>query len=261
MMILITDIIKKIKQDIWANIDEIIPEESLKDFVTDGKFIRSTLAILYIKSQNVEITEDIYKILEAGEIIHNASLLHDDVLDDALIRRNKTAIAKKYNSKISILAGDYLISKAIEMLLEISDTNILISFKNCTEKMSVAEVRQYFLRGQIPTEDEYLEICKDKTALLFATMLKSCAQKLSLDIDTAVEFGTLFGTCFQIKNDLEKISAEADKNNEIYTAKDVFGIEKTTDLLDNYREEMSKIINIFPENIYKKELKDLVDSI
>lgn len=254
-------IINKIKQNISTNIEEIIPNESLKDFVTDGKFIRSTLAILYLKSQDCEITEDICKILEAGELIHNASLLHDDVLDDAEIRRNKATIAKKYNQKISILTGDYLISKAIEKLLEINDTKIIASFKNCTEKMSVAEIRQYFLRGNLPQKEEYLKICEDKTAKLFETILKSCASKASLNINSASDFGKLFGIYFQIKNDLEKTSAEIDKNNKILTALDIFGIEKTTNLLDNYKEEMSKIIDTFPENIYKKELKDLIDSI
>jgi geranylgeranyl pyrophosphate synthase len=260
-MISIINNIQKIKQKLSANIEEIIPEESLKEFVTSGKFIRSTLSILYLKSQNYEITNEICRILEAGELLHSASLLHDDVIDNAEIRRNKTTIAKKFDSKISILAGDYLISKAIEKLLEINDNKILENFRNCTEKMSTAEVKQFFLRGQIATSEEYIEICKDKTARLFATILESCAIKTSMNIDSARNFGQLFGIYFQIKNDLEKSSAEIDKNNKIYTATDIFGIEKTTNLLDNYKEEMSNIIDTFPENVYKKELKDLIDSI
>jgi geranylgeranyl pyrophosphate synthase len=254
-------IINKIKQNISVNIEEIIPDNSLKEFITDGKFIRSRLAVLYLKAQNIEITKEIYRILEAGELIHNASLLHDDVLDNASKRRNKTTIAKKYDPKISILAGDYLISKAIEKLLEINQTEVLTSFKNCTEKMSIAEVKQYFLRGKLPSKEEYLKICEEKTAKLFATILENCSLNTSLNKNIAKSFGTTFGMFFQIKNDLEKVSAKIDKNNKIYTAIDIFGIEKTNDLLDNYKEEMSNIIERFEENIYKKELKDLINSI
>ena len=260
-MISIINNIKKIKQNISANIEEIIPDESLKEFITGGKFIRSRLTLLYLKSQNCKISEDIYRILEVGELIHSASLLHDDVIDGAKNRRNKTTIANKYSSKVSILAGDYLISKAIEKLLELNDNKILEIFRGCTEKMSTAEVKQFFLRGQIPASEDYIEICKDKTAMLFAAILESCAIKTFLNVDSARNFGLLFVIYFQIKNDLEKNSAEVDKNNKIYTAVDIFGIEKTTNLLDNYKEEMSEIVNTFPETVYKKELKDLIDSI
>ena len=261
MMVLVTDIIKRIKQEIVINIEDIVPEGFLKDFITGGKFIRSTLVVLYLKTHNCEITEDVYKILEAGELIHSASLLHDDVLDDADNRRSKTTIAKKYSSKISILLGDYLISKAIEKLLEINDTTILFTFKNCTERMAVAEVKQFFLRGQLPTEEEYIRICEEKTAILFATILTSAVSKTSLDEQLARNFANLFGIYFQIKNDLSESSEEQDKGNKISTAKEIFGIEKTMRLLDNYKEEMSKIITVFPENIYKQELEDLINSI
>ena len=66
-------------------------------------------------------------------------------------------------------------------------------------------------------------------------------------------------TYFQIKNDLEPSSAKADKDNEIYTAIDIFGIEKTNYLLDNYKEEMSKILDTFDESIYRNDLKGLIE--
>ena len=96
---------------------------------------------------------------------------------------------------------------------------------------------------------------------LFATILESCAIIAKLPVEDARNFGIIFGTFFQIKNDLNPESAKADKDNEIYTIVDIIGIEKTLNLLDNYKEEMSKIIDTFPEDVYKKELKDLIDSI
>ena len=70
--------------------------------------------------------------------------------------------------------------------------------------------------------------------------------------------GELFGICFQIRNDLDKDSADIDLLNEIYTAKDVLGIEKTKTLLDNYKEEMRYLLENIPNNIYKTRLEDLI---
>ena len=251
-----------IKTIINNNIEELLPNNYLKSFVLSGsKFIRSMLAILYLKSLNFEINDNIYKILIAGEIIHSASLLHDDVLDNASLRRGKTAISKEFSSKISILAGDYLLTCAIEKLLDLDNIEILDIFQSCVKKMSKAEINQFFLRNNLPTKDEYIRICEDKTGELFSAILKSCFISLSKDYEQASDFGKIFGIYFQIKNDLEDKSAEEDRGNRVFTAKDIFGIEKTYILLDNYKKEMKNIIKNFPEYIYKKNLKDLIDSV
>lgn len=239
-----------------------IPNKALQLFITEGsKYIRSSFALLYLKSQNCIITDSIFNILVAGEIIHNASLLHDDVIDDANTRRGKTTISKEFSPKISILAGDFLLTTAIETILDLNNLEILNIFKNCTKKMSEAEIKQFFFRNQIPTESEYLEICEGKTALLFSSILESCAIISNLSPENAKLLGKLFGICFQINNDLNPESINSDKLNNIYTIKDIVGIENTKKLLDNYKEEMSKLIKDFPENIYKKNLEDLIKSL
>ena len=247
-------------KDLMSEIfEDSILDGELKSFVKNGsKLIRSSLVILFFKSQNKELNDIFYKVLSAGEFIHNASLLHDDVLDDAEIRRNSTTIAKKFSSKISILAGDYLLSSAIESLLSLENFEILDLFRICTQKMSEAEIKQFFLRGKIPTKDEYIDICRKKTAELFSTVLETSAIVLDSDRVLAKKFGEIFGICFQIKNDMNKDSATIDKNNGIYTAIDIFGIEKTNVLLDNYKEELINIVQDFDDNIYKERLKDLI---
>ncbi len=239
-----------------------IPNSYLHNFVLSGsKYIRSSLVILYLKSQGIEITEDVYKILVAGELIHNASLLHDDVLDNAQERRGKTTISKMFTSKFSILAGDFLLTSAIDNLLELKSFEILNNFKICIQKMVEAEVQQFFLRNELPTEDEYLNICKGKTAELFSCILESCAQVVDVDCLIAKKFANIFGVCFQIKNDLQIDSAFVDIENGILTAKDILGIENTNNLLDNYKQEMKNLIKDFPNNIYKESLKDLIESL
>ncbi len=248
-----------VKEELVRDFIDPISGNVLRDFLLNGsKYIRSTLAVLYLKTQNFEINDNVYKILSAGELIHNASLLHDDVLDAAETRRDKQAIWKEFSPNISILAGDYLLTTAIEKLPELNSFELLKKFKNCTKQMVEAEIKQYFLRGTVPSLDDYISVCCGKTAVLFATILESCAQILGAETAVANKFGEIFGLCFQIKNDLDADSVDIDKRNGIYTARDIIGIEKTINLLDNYKEEMNKLIKDFPENIYKKGLEDLI---
>ena len=259
-MKIIKTYLNTIQKELENSFEDPTYDNSIKIFVTNGsKLIRSSLAILYLKAQDKEITSEIIKILVAGELIHNASLLHDDVLDNAETRRNKKTLSKKFNSKISILAGDYLLSHAVSILLEISSKEVLKLFQNCTKEMTNAEIKQYFLRKQLPSETEYINICKGKTAKLFSTILESCAIISKLNQTNAKIFGEIFGVIFQIKNDLAPDSRKQDKNNKIFTAEDIMGIEKTNSLLDNYKEELRAVLNNFSNNEYSKRLKDLIE--
>lgn len=222
------------------------------------KRIRSLAAILFFKSQNASINEDILNILTAGELVHNASLLHDDVIDGASQRRGAETIGHKFSSKISILAGDFLVSKAIEFLLKLDNPDILHIFLECTKKMSKAEIKQYFLRGVKPPLEEYLEIAEGKTASLFEAIFESAAIITNKNSGEARDFAKDFGILFQLKNDIDDISAKADENNNIYTPKDFLGIEKTNALIDNYLKKMRSEIEKFPESKYKTGLEDLL---
>lgn len=252
--------LEQVKEEIAKCFNDSFFIDEIKNFVLgNSKFIRSILTVLYLKANEKEISSDAYKLIASAEILHNASLLHDDVIDEAEIRRGEKTLAKRFSSKLSILAGDYLLSKAIAKLSNKEEA--LLDFQRCAEKMIEAEFEQYSLRGNFPTEVEYLKICKQKTALLFATVLKTTAQLFDLDEEKAFKFGEIYGLCFQIKNDLEKTSAQVDLQNGIYTAKDIFGIEKTALLLDNYKAEMRDLLANIPQNIYKEELEDLVNKL
>ena len=219
------------------------------------KRIRSLVTILYLKSFSKEIN---LNLLLACELIHNASLLHDDVLDNADLRRGITTICKKFNPNISILSGDYLLSLATENLIKIQNWDIITRFQNCVKNMSEAEILQYSLRGKIPTEQEYLKIIKGKTAELFTATLEGSAILSNLDKNKAKKFAENFGILFQLKNDLEKNSAKADKKNKIYTLKDILGIAKTQALMDNYLEEIRSEIGDLPQNIYSRGVERLL---
>ena len=223
--------------------------------------IRSAIAILWIKANGAELSESVYKVLSAGEIIHNASLLHDDVIDDAEQRREEKTFTIKFTPKISILAGDYLVSYAIEKLNSLNNHSIVSNFKDCIKNMAQAEIRQYFLRNSEPDIDTYIEICEGKTASLFSTIMENSAVLAKLPSDEAKTIGKIFGILFQIKNDLNEESAKNDKHNGIMTAKDIIGIENTLILSDNYRGKLNKIVSDIPSNKYRKALEGLINEI
>ena len=260
---------KKVEQELEILKDKLnnsfidpLPSNVLKNFVLNGsKYIRSVLAIYYLKAQNCELSDDIYRILSVGEMIHNSSLLHDDVIDEAEKRRGKITIAKEFSSKISILAGDYLLSEAIEELLVLGNSEIINLFINCAKKMCESELKQFSLREKLPTKEEYISICEGKTANLFATVLESCAIIAQLPREKARLLGKIYGTCFQIKNDFTSKSVLEDKYNGINTAKDILGIENTLILLDNYKEKIMDLLEDIPANIYKEELEGLIESL
>ena len=251
--------LKTVKEEITRDFKDPLSNNALLNFISgSSKRIRSTLAILYIKAHGVSLSPDIYPLLAAGEMIHDASLLQDDVLDEAELRRQESTIAHKFNPKISILSADYLLSGAMEKLLKLDNKDILEIFKDCTIKMSTAEIKQYFLRGKKPSKKEYIEICAGKTASLFEAILTSAVLLSGLDIEKAHKFAQAFGIVFQIKNDMEESSASIDSKNEIYTAKSILGVENTQLLLDNYLEEMNNLLKEISENSYKKALEELI---
>ena len=245
---------------IIKNSYEGLETSDLKEFLqSDSKYVRSLLGILYLKVHNIDINSDIIKLLSVAELIHNASLLHDDVIDESNIRRGQNTIFNKSGAKLSILYGDYLLSLAVEKLLQLNNKEILNIFLNATKDMSSAEILQFKMRAKDITFQDYINIVSGKTASLFSAVLVSLAILLGLDTLKAEQFGKVFGIVFQINNDTSQASIENDKKNGVRTINNILTVEKVSALKDNYIEEMKKIIFNFPESEYKKGLEDLIE--
>lgn len=238
----------------------------------ESKMIRSLLACLFFKGN---ISEEQYKILIATELIHNASLIHDDVIDEGIIRRKNQTINVKYDNKLAVIAGDYLISLATKELLDLENSDVIKIFFETISKMCIGESNQYFFKGKIPTLEEYLIKTQYKTAELF----KACMVTMSLYSDTeqineAREFALNYGIAFQIKNDLDDYKQGVEKSQDIkdenYTAPVILlnsieynddAIEKTLDLIHNYCVKARKILQKFEDDIYKDYLIGLINKL
>ena len=235
-------------------------DTKLHDFLNaSDKRIRSLVLFLYLKSQNYVITKEVLDVAFAGEIVHNASLLQDDIIDESDKRRGLQTFSKEFSPKISLLVGDNLLTEAVSILLKMNNAEILQVFLNSIKMMSSAEITQFFNRGTIPSEEVYINICRGKTASLFEAMFHASAILLKKPEKKFVEFAKLFGIIFQINNDLSPNSEQNDIDNKIYTAKKVLGIEKTKILTHNYLEELRYSIRTISPNKYQEGLEELLN--
>lgn len=247
----------------------------------NSKQIRACLLFLFANAILGKTNENIIKLASAVEIIHNATLIHDDIIDNALIRRGHTTINKKYDSKLSIIAGDFLLSIAINILNSIKNPSIIKNFSNCLISLCKGEINQYFSKQETPTIKEYIEKSKNKTASLFIATLKSLSN-LNNNIyeKELINFALNFGIAFQINDDLNNILNEKkqkplfnDISSGIYTAPIIFGYGenknlaniKTNDILKTAKEEKNinltkKLINHYI-SLAKAEIRNLPESI
>lgn len=230
-----------------------------------GKLIRSGLGSLLIKGYNIEFCEELKNVLIAVELMHNASLLHDDVIDNASQRRGESACNIKNNNSIAVLTGDLLFAKSMEYIRNIKSYEIFNIFNKTMINMCKGELKQLNNKWKIPDIDSYIHICELKTAALFLTVFNAISilseDKIPNDI---VNFAKYFGIAYQIKNDLQDATdKQKDIENGIYTAPVIFSggtditkaaIEKTSGLIDNYSRKAITSLKLMSDSCYKKEL-------
>ena len=178
--------------------------------VKHGKMIRPLLLLMFARIFNSNNRDNII-LAAVVELIHIASLLHDDVLDNAKIRRHNQTINYKWGNQSAILAGNFLYTKAFELMQQIQDPNKLKIFSIVTSTTSLmiqGEILQLSAKYNFAiTEENYLTIIKYKTAQLFvaAVQLPSVIAESNFiyNIDYLLEFGLNLGIYYQLINDIE----------------------------------------------------------
>jgi octaprenyl-diphosphate synthase len=172
-----------------------------------GKQMRPMFVFLVAKMlNNGEVSERTYRGASVIELIHTATLVHDDVVDDSNRRRGFFSINALWKNKIAVLIGDYLLSKGLLMSIDNNDFDLLKIISVAVREMSEGELLQIEKARELDiTEDVYYDIIRQKTATLIAACCSLGAASVkphSTEVDTMRKFGELIGMAFQIKDDL-----------------------------------------------------------
>jgi len=181
--------------------------EGIHEYVlqTSGKQFRPILTLLSAKL-NGEINKKTIDAAISLELLHTASLIHDDVIDDTAERRGHAAIHTRWTNKIAILSGDYILSRSLTTAVSTDDLKILKAIANIGTQLSDGEILQ-LKNAEISatSESDYFTIIRKKTALLFSTCTEVGGLSSGMS-DEGIEhlklFGEYLGICFQIKDDI-----------------------------------------------------------
>lgn len=170
-----------------------------------GKQMRPMFVLLSARLFG-EVTDVTYRAASLVEILHTATLVHDDVVDDSMERRGFFSVYALWKNKVSVLVGDYLLSKGLLLSLDNKDYTVLHILSDAVRKMSEGELLQMEkARSLNLNEDIYFEIIKNKTASLLAAACSAGAWSVTQDDEIAEKmrlFGENTGMAFQIKDDL-----------------------------------------------------------
>jgi len=170
-----------------------------------GKQVRPMF--VFLSAQNVgTVNDSTFRAAALIELLHTATLVHDDVVDDSNERRGFFSINALWKNKIAVLIGDFLLSKGLLLSLENDDFHLLKIVSTAVRDMSEGELLQIEKARRLDISEEiYFEIITKKTAALVAACCAAGVASVTKDeklINSAREFGTLTGIAFQIKDDL-----------------------------------------------------------
>ena len=230
-----------------------------------GKQMRPMFVFLIAKlTNNGEVNERTYRGASVIELIHTATLVHDDVVDESNRRRGFFSINALWKNKIAVLVGDYLLSKGLLLSIDNDDFDLLKIISVAVREMSEGELLQIEKARKLDiTEKVYYEIIRQKTATLIAACCAMGAQSVNAskeEVETMRKFGELIGMAFQIKDDLfdygsEKIGKPTgiDIKEQKMTLPLIYTLNNCSD------KEKSWIINsIKNHNKDKKRVRELI---
>jgi len=218
-----------------------------------GKRIRALLTMGASKLGGYSDGERDVNLAACVELIHSATLLHDDVIDESKIRRGIKTTNSIWGNQSSILVGDYLLSRCFEMMVEDGNLEVLQLLSSASSKIAQGEVMQLEHKGEADLlEENYIKIIELKTASLFsaATKVGACLSNLNKKKKDALEsYGKNLGLAFQIADDaLDYFSKEKIFGKEI--GKDFFEGKVTLPIIIVYQKA-----NTFERNFLTKTLK------
>lgn len=170
-----------------------------------GKQLRPLIVLLCAQLCN-PVTDKTLRAAVALEMLHNASLVHDDVVDSSDTRRGQPAVHTQWSNKVAVLTGDYMLAKVIGLVAEVRNIRILEIVSNLGRNLSSGEMLQlHFGQSMWIDEERYLRVIDQKTAQLFQACAEAGAESAGCtprQRNALREYGHLLGLCFQIKDDI-----------------------------------------------------------
>lgn len=252
------DDLQQVEKSINNNLNseiKLIPEIAHHLIDSGGKRIRPLLLLICARLCGYH-GESRFPMATVMEFIHTATLLHDDVIDEASLRRGKDSANKIFGNSVSILVGDFLCFKAFMLMSAIGNNDIFGLVSQMGNIMSEGEVFQLTKRGDINiTREEYLNIIEKKTAVLISAscaagaILGSASQK---KIDALAKFGKNVGMAFQITDDVLDYTAKG-KDFGKSIGKDLEEGKITLPLIFALKQSNEEEQNIIKEIIKRKK--------
>lgn len=203
-------------QQLHSRVDLV---ENIGHYIIDagGKRLRPLLSLLCMRAAATQLdAEQVSKGIQfAGiiEFIHTATLLHDDVVDISSLRRGRPTANAEYGNASSVLVGDFIYSRAFQMLVTVAELPIMALMSDTTNQIAEGEVLQLTKAGDASTsEADYLRVITDKTAILFAAAMQGGAMLAGLnktDAEKLGEYGLNLGIAFQIADDILDYQGDA----------------------------------------------------
>ena len=200
----------KVKQILVNSVADEKSVNSLYDYIfsSEGKKLRALIALSSSSNKNKKIsTNKRVKLASIIELLHTATLVHDDVVDDAKLRRGIRTVNKKWSNSHSVLIGDYIYSKAFMLMVSLDNNFVLKELSSATNDISMGEILQLdsFTKKIIPSQKSLLKIAYLKTGRLFeaASVTGGIIGGYSKNsISLLAKYGRILGIVFQLKDDL-----------------------------------------------------------
>ena len=196
-----------VKQYMIDSVSDAIPlvKEPLLELIqSGGKMLRPAMVILGAKLGKYK-SERIIPIAACVELLHTATLIHDDIIDESKLRRGVETTQSKYSKEVAVLVGDYVFAKTFELLAGDYPAEMLKHLSNSIMKICEGELSQYAHRYSVALDfDQYVEIIAGKTAALFSMSLFAGAYEAKVNNQTQralVQAGYCIGMMFQIVDD------------------------------------------------------------
>ena len=212
---------------------------------TESKKARPWLTYLFGQALEADF-ENLAKIAAAAEMVHSASLLHDDVIDQGTTRRGKPSVNVLYSNTVAVLSGDLLLTESLELIHDL-DSSITLSALNVVKQMTIATSKEFEFRYNTEvTRDQWLSTADGKTGILFG-WCGLAAGILAGDLEAAKVFedcGRKLGVAFQIADDLKDFYADSPNKRryaDIYNGNPNYAVILAAEEDREIKAELSKI--------------------